>query len=183
VPEYVKKVKDKSQGIRLMGFGHRVYKNYDPRAKAMQVQAHAVLDELGLHDDPLLKVAIELERIALQDEYFIEKKLYPNIDFYSGITLRRWASPPPCSPLCSRWRAPWAGLRSGRRCWKTRIRRSAARARSIPARPNGPMCRWRRGNSRTLTMVGPTGVWAIHLPPSRKVHGWPAFEGHDIIRV
>jgi len=93
IPEYVKKVKDKSQGIRLMGFGHRVYKNYDPRAKAMQVQAHAVLDELGLHDDPLLKVAIELERIALQDEYFIEKKLYPNIDFYSGITLRALGFP------------------------------------------------------------------------------------------
>src|SRR3569832_2057695 len=93
VPEYVKKVKDKSQGIRLMGFGHRVYKNYDPRAKAMQVQAHAELDELGLHDDPLLKVAIELERIALQDEYFIEKKLYPNIDFYSGITLKALGFP------------------------------------------------------------------------------------------
>jgi len=93
VPEYVRKVKDKSQGIRLMGFGHRVYKNYDPRAKAMQVQAHAVLDELGLHDDPLLKVAIELERIALQDEYFVEKRLYPNIDFYSGITLRALGFP------------------------------------------------------------------------------------------
>ena len=76
-----------------MGFGHRVYKNYDPRAKAMQIQCHAVLDELGLHDDPLLKVAIELERIALQDEYFIEKKLYPNIDFYSGITLRALGFP------------------------------------------------------------------------------------------
>src|ERR1700684_1672982 len=93
VPEYVKKVKDKSQGFRLMGFGHRVYKNYDPRAKAMQIQAHAVLDELGLHDDPLLKVAIELEKIALQDEYFIEKKLYPNIDFYSGITLKALGFP------------------------------------------------------------------------------------------
>jgi citrate synthase len=93
VPEYVKRVKDKSQGIRLMGFGHRVYKNYDPRAKAMQVQAHAVLDELGLRNDPLLKVAMELERIALQDEYFIEKKLYPNIDFYSGITLRALGFP------------------------------------------------------------------------------------------
>jgi citrate synthase len=76
-----------------MGFGHRVYKNYDPRAKAMQVQAHAVLDELGLHNDPLLKVAVELERIALQDEYFIEKRLYPNIDFYSGITLRALGFP------------------------------------------------------------------------------------------
>jgi citrate synthase len=93
VADYVKKVKDKSQGIRLMGFGHRVYKNYDPRAKAMQIQAHAVLDELGLNDDPLLKVAIELEKIALSDEYFIQKKLYPNIDFYSGITLKALGFP------------------------------------------------------------------------------------------
>src|ERR1700759_3028962 len=93
VPEYVKKVKDKSQGIRLMGFGHRVYKNYDPRAKAMQVQAHAVLDEVGHGDDPLLKVAIELERVALSDEYFVKRKLYPNIDFYSGITLRALGFP------------------------------------------------------------------------------------------
>src|SRR6202020_2516683 len=93
VADYVKKVKDKNSGFRLMGFGHRVYKNYDPCAKAMQVQAHAVLDELGLHDDPLLKVAIELEKIALQDEYFVEKKLYPNIDFYSGITLKALGFP------------------------------------------------------------------------------------------
>src|ERR1700729_3884426 len=93
IPEYVAKANDKNSGFRLMGFGHRVYKNYDPRAKAMQIQAHAVLDELGLHNDPLLKVAIELERIALQDEYFIEKKLYPNIDFYSGITLKALGFP------------------------------------------------------------------------------------------
>jgi citrate synthase len=93
IPEYVAKAKDKSSGFRLMGFGHRVYKNYDPRAKAMQVQAHAVLNELGLHDDPLLKVAIELEKVALHDPYFIEKKLYPNIDFYSGITLRALGFP------------------------------------------------------------------------------------------
>ena len=87
VPEYVKRAKDKNSGFRLMGFGHRVYKNYDPRAKVMREQCYAVLDELGKRDDPLLKVALELERIALQDAYFIEKKLYPNIDFYSGITL------------------------------------------------------------------------------------------------
>src|SRR5471030_2835814 len=93
IPEYVAKAKDKNSSFRLMGFGHRVYKNYDPRAKAMQIQAHAVLDELGLHDDPLLKVAIELEKIALSDPYFIEKKLYPNIDFYSGITLKALGFP------------------------------------------------------------------------------------------
>jgi citrate synthase len=76
-----------------MGFGHRVYKNYDPRAKIMQKTAHEVLNELGIKDDPLLDVAMELEAIALKDEYFIEKKLYPNIDFYSGITLRALGFP------------------------------------------------------------------------------------------
>jgi citrate synthase len=77
----------------LMGFGHRVYKNYDPRAKVMQQTCHEVLGEVGLQDDPLLKVAMELERIALSDEYFIERKLYPNVDFYSGITLRALGFP------------------------------------------------------------------------------------------
>jgi citrate synthase len=93
VPEYVKRAKDKNDSFRLMGFGHRVYKNYDPRAKVMRDQCYAVLDELGKHDDPLLKTALELERIALQDDYFIEKKLYPNIDFYSGITLKALGFP------------------------------------------------------------------------------------------
>src|SRR5271154_4293422 len=93
IPEFVRRAKDKNDSFRLMGFGHRVYKNYDPRAKAMQTQAHAVLDELGIHDEPLLKVAMELERIALQDEYFVDKKLYPNIDFYSGITLKALGFP------------------------------------------------------------------------------------------
>ena len=88
VPEYVKKAKDKNSEFRLMVFGHRVYKNYDPRAKVMQETCHEVLDSLGIKDQHILKVAMELERIALQDDYFVEKKLYPNIDFYSGITLR-----------------------------------------------------------------------------------------------
>jgi citrate synthase len=87
IPEYVARAKDKDDPFRLMGFGHRVYKNYDPRAKIMQKTCHEVLAEVGIQDNPLLDVALELERIALQDEYFVEKKLYPNIDFYSGITL------------------------------------------------------------------------------------------------
>ena len=93
IPEYIAKAKDKNSGFRLMGFGHRVYKNYDPRAKVMQKTCHEVLDALGVKEEPLLKVAMELERIALQDPYFVEKKLYPNIDFYSGITLRAMGFP------------------------------------------------------------------------------------------
>ena len=93
IPEFVKRAKDKNDPFRLMGFGHRVYKNYDPRARIMQKTTHEVLTELGVKDDPMLEVAMELERIALTDEYFIEKKLYPNIDFYSGITLRALGFP------------------------------------------------------------------------------------------
>jgi citrate synthase len=93
IPEYVARAKDKNDPFRLMGFGHRVYKNYDPRARVMQKTCHEVLKELGIKDDPLLDVAMELERIALSDEYFIEKKLYPNIDFYSGITLKAMGFP------------------------------------------------------------------------------------------
>jgi citrate synthase len=93
VPEYVKKAKDPNDDYRLMGFGHRVYKNYDPRARVMQETCHEVLDSLGVKDQSILKVAMELERIALQDDYFVEKKLYPNIDFYSGITLRAMGFP------------------------------------------------------------------------------------------
>ena len=92
IPEYVQGVKDRR--YRLMGFGHRVYKNYDPRAKVMQQTCHEVLAEVGHSDDPLLKVAIELEKIALNDPYFVERKLYPNVDFYSGITLRALGFPP-----------------------------------------------------------------------------------------
>jgi citrate synthase len=93
VPAFIAKVKDKTSNVRLMGFGHRVYKNYDPRAKIMQKTAHEVLAELGIKDDPLLDVARELERAALADPYFIERKLYPNVDFYSGIILRALGFP------------------------------------------------------------------------------------------
>jgi citrate synthase len=93
IPKYIAKAKDKNDPFRLMGFGHRVYKNYDPRARIMQKTTHEVLNELGIKDDPLLDVAVELERIALSDSYFIEKKLYPNIDFYSGITLKAMGFP------------------------------------------------------------------------------------------
>ena len=88
VGQFMEQVKDKNSGVRLMGFGHRVYKNYDPRAKVMQQTCHEVLEELGVQDDPVLAMARELERIALEDEYFVEKKLYPNVDFYSGIILK-----------------------------------------------------------------------------------------------
>jgi len=93
IPEFIARAKDKNDPFRLMGFGHRVYKNYDPRAKIMQQTTHEVLAELGIKDDPLLDVAMELEKIALTDPYFIEKKLYPNIDFYSGITLKALGFP------------------------------------------------------------------------------------------
>jgi citrate synthase len=92
IPEFIKRVKDKNEGVRLMGFGHRVYKNYDPRAKVMAATCKAVLGELGI-SDPLLEIAMELERIALQDEYFVAKKLYPNVDFYSGIILKAMGFP------------------------------------------------------------------------------------------
>ncbi|MGV3650759.1 MAG: citrate synthase [Devosia sp.] len=87
IPEYIRRAKDKSDPFRLMGFGHRVYKNYDPRAKVMQATAARVLDILGVENNPTLQVAKELERIALEDEYFVERKLYPNVDFYSGVIL------------------------------------------------------------------------------------------------
>jgi citrate synthase len=85
IGEFVKQVKDKNSGVKLMGFGHRVYKNYDPRAKLMRETCHEVLNELGLQNDPLFKLAMALEKVALEDEYFVSRKLYPNVDFYSGI--------------------------------------------------------------------------------------------------
>jgi citrate synthase len=93
IPEFIQKVKNKDAGVRLMGFGHRVYKNYDPRAKVIQKSCHEVLGELGVKDEPLLEIALELERIALQDDYFVQRKLYPNVDFYSGIIYRAMGFP------------------------------------------------------------------------------------------
>ena len=93
IPEFIKRAQSKDDSFRLMGFGHRVYKNYDPRAKVLRKACHDVLDELGIRDEPLLDLAMELERIALSDDYFVSKKLYPNVDFYSGIILRAMGFP------------------------------------------------------------------------------------------
>ncbi|MFT8932247.1 MAG: citrate synthase [Acetobacter syzygii] len=93
IPGFIAQVKDKNSGVKLMGFGHRVYKNFDPRAKIMQQTCHEVLNELGIKDDPLLDLAVELENIALSDDYFVQRKLYPNVDFYSGIILKAMGIP------------------------------------------------------------------------------------------
>ncbi|MCS4509863.1 citrate synthase [Xylophilus ampelinus] len=95
IGEFIKQVKDKNSGVKLMGFGHRVYKNYDPRAKLMQETCKEVLGELGLENDPLFKLAMALEKIALEDDYFVQRKLYPNVDFYSGIVQRAIGIPVP----------------------------------------------------------------------------------------
>jgi citrate synthase len=94
IPEIVRRAKDKNDPFRLMGFGHRIYKSYDPRAKILRRRCHEVLDVLGQHDDPLLGLAMELEQVVLADDYFIERKLYPNVDFYSGIIFRALGLPP-----------------------------------------------------------------------------------------
>lgn len=93
IPEFIARAKDRNDPFRLMGFGHRVYKNYDPRAKVLKESAHAVLKELGVADQPLFELALELERIALEDSYFVDKKLFPNVDFYSGIILQAMGFP------------------------------------------------------------------------------------------
>jgi citrate synthase len=93
IGDFIAKVKDKNSGVKLMGFGHRVYKNYDPRAKLMRETCYEVLGELGLHDDPLFKLSMRLEQIALEDEYFVSRKLYPNVDFYSGIVQKALGIP------------------------------------------------------------------------------------------
>src|SRR6476660_1541388 len=88
IGDFIKRAKDKHSGVKLMGFGHRVYKNYDPRAKLMRETCYEVLGDLGLGDDPLFKLAMALEKIALEDDYFVLRKLYPNVDFYSGIVQK-----------------------------------------------------------------------------------------------
>ena len=93
IPHFIARAKDKNDPFRLMGFGHRVYKNYDPRAKVMRDTCHKVLEAVGAHNTPIFKLAMELERIALEDDYFVQRKLYPNIDFYSGITLSAMGIP------------------------------------------------------------------------------------------
>ena len=93
IGSYIKRAKDKTDSFRLMGFGHRVYKNMDPRAAIMRQTCHQVLEELGLYDDPMFKLALKLEQIALEDEYFVSKRLYPNVDFYSGIVMRAMGIP------------------------------------------------------------------------------------------
>ena len=93
ITKFVKKAKDKNDPFRLMGFGHRVYKNFDPRAQVMRQTCHEVLGELGVKNEPLLDIAVELERLALEDDYFVEKKLYPNVDFYSGIIFKAMGIP------------------------------------------------------------------------------------------
>jgi citrate synthase len=93
VPEYIKRAKNKEDPFRLMGFGHRVYKNFDPRATILRQTAHEVLGDLGIEDDPILDLALELEKIALEDDYFVSRKLYPNVDFYSGIIYRALGIP------------------------------------------------------------------------------------------
>jgi citrate synthase len=93
IPDFIQRVKNKENNTRLMGFGHRVYKNYDPRAESLRETCKEVLDSLGQNNNKLLKIAIELEKIALQDEYFVQRKLYPNVDFYSGLVYRKLGIP------------------------------------------------------------------------------------------
>jgi citrate synthase len=120
IDKYVKKAKDKDDPFRLMGFGHRVYKNYDPRAKVMQQTCREVLEELGAENDPLLQMAQRLEKIALEDEYFVEKRLYPNVDFYSGIILKAIGIPTEMFTVIFAtgrtpgWIAHWAEMVSGK---------------------------------------------------------------------
>ncbi|EUA30199.1 citrate synthase family protein [Mycobacterium xenopi 4042] len=128
-----------------MGFGHRVYKNYDPRARIVKEQADKILGKVGADDD-LLEIAKALEEAALTDDYFVERKLYPNVDFYTGLIYRAIGFPPGCSRCCSRWDGCPAGSRTGVRC-TTRVRaRSAVRARSMSGMASVTMSRSTRAS-------------------------------------
>lgn len=124
---------------RPMGFGHRVYNNYDPRARTIKWTADQVFEVTGR--DPKLEIALEFQRIALDDEYFIKRKLYPNVDFYSGIIYQAMGFQPECSRCCLRFRAPSAGWPSGRRCSRVRSRRLRAPGRSISETRRESLCR------------------------------------------
>src|SRR5690554_889445 len=142
VGEFMEKVKDKNSGVRLMGFGHRVYKNYDPRAKLMQETCKEVLSALGLENDPLFKLAMELERIALEDPYFVERKLYPNVDFYSGIVQRAIGIPTSMFTVIFAlartvgWIAQWSEMLSDSdyKIGRPRQLYTGSPARDVPAR-------------------------------------------------
>jgi citrate synthase len=145
IGDFIAKAKDKNSNVKLMGFGHRVYKNYDPRAKLMRETCHEVLSALGLHDDPLFKLAMALEKIALEDDYFVQRKLYPNVDFYSGIVQKAIGIPTSLFTAIFAlartvgWIAQLNEMiadpstRSGGRASSTRARRAAACRRSTSA--------------------------------------------------
>ena len=137
MPAFIEEVKEGKGEKRLMGFGHRVYKNFDPRAKIIKRMAEEVFDVTGRN--PLLDIALELERIALQDDYFVKRKLYPNVDFYSGLIYQAIGIPTDAfTVLFAIPRTARAGSRSGRSCSRTRRRRSRARGRSTSARASAP---------------------------------------------
>ena len=125
IDEYVAKAKDKSDPFRLMGFGHRVYKNFDPRATVMRQTCHEVLAELNIQD-PLLDIAMKLEQIALEDPYFVEKKLYPNVDFYSGIILKAIGIPTSMFTVIFAMSRTVGWIFTGMRCFLNLVTRSAA---------------------------------------------------------
>ena len=143
IPDFISHVKDKNDHEILFGFGHRVYKNYDPRARVLRESCHEVLDELGIKDEPLLDLAMELEKIALNDDYFISRKLYPNVDFYSGIILKAMGFPTSMFTVLFAiartvgWVAQWTEM------IEDPDRRSAGRASSSPARRSATTCRSR----------------------------------------
>jgi hypothetical protein len=179
IPEFIAKAKDKNDPFRLMGFGHRVYKNFDPRAKVMKQSADEVLGLLGIENNPTLQVAKELERIALEDEYFIEKKLYPNVDFYSGIILDAMGFPTsmftPIFALARTvgWISPVEGT----------ARRSAAEDRAAAAavhRPDAPrLCRRRKPLARVRDQADAgeglqeDGAFRGDHHVGRQARGWP----------